>query len=58
MPSTPATRHILNAETLAHMKDLAVIVNVGRGDSIDTDALVAVLDAGKLVFSAGFRVQG
>jgi phosphoglycerate dehydrogenase-like enzyme len=25
-----------------------VIINVGRGDAIDTDALVAALDAGKL----------
>jgi phosphoglycerate dehydrogenase-like enzyme len=30
------------------MKDTAIVVNVGRGDAIDTEALVAALDAGKL----------
>jgi phosphoglycerate dehydrogenase-like enzyme len=30
------------------LKDTAVIINVDRGDAIDTDALVAALDAGKL----------
>ena len=48
LPSTPETHHILNASTIAHLKDTAVVVNVGRGDAIDTDALVASLDAGKL----------
>ncbi|EKM51281.1 uncharacterized protein PHACADRAFT_177935 [Phanerochaete carnosa HHB-10118-sp] len=48
LPSTLATRHILNAHTLAHVRSHAVIVNVGRGDAIDTDALVAVLDEGRL----------
>lgn len=48
LPSTPATRHILNATTLAHLKDTAVVVNVGRGDAVDTEALVAALDAGRL----------
>jgi phosphoglycerate dehydrogenase-like enzyme len=48
LPSTPATRHILNARTFAHLRPTAVVVNVGRGDTIDTDALVTALDTGKL----------
>lgn len=48
LPSTPATRHILNAHMLSYLKPTAVVVNVGRGDAIDTDALVAALDAGRL----------
>lgn len=48
LPSTPATQHILNAETIAHLKHTAIVVNVGRGDAIDTPALVAALDAEKL----------
>ena len=52
LPSTPATTHILNSTTLAHLKPSAVIVNVGRGNAIDTNALVAALDEGKLAGAA------
>ena len=48
VPSTPATKHLLSSTTLAHLKPSALVVNVGRGDLIDTDALVAALDAKKL----------
>ena len=48
VPSTTATRKILNATTIAHLKPSTVIVNVGRGDTIDTDALVAALDEGRI----------
>ncbi|KIP01538.1 hypothetical protein PHLGIDRAFT_349364 [Phlebiopsis gigantea 11061_1 CR5-6] len=52
LPSTPATRRILNQETLGWLKSSAVLVNVGRGDAIDTDALVQALDQGKLAGAA------
>lgn len=52
MPSTPATKHILNATTFTYLKPSAVIVNVGRGDAIDTDALVAALDEKRLAGAA------
>lgn len=41
LPGGDATRHILDAPALALLPDSALIVNVGRGQLIDTDALVA-----------------
>lgn len=43
LPSTPETIHILDERRLRLMKKGAVLVNVGRGSLIDTDALVRVL---------------
>jgi phosphoglycerate dehydrogenase-like enzyme len=48
VPLTDATRGMLNAESLAKLKDGAVIVNVARGEVIDQDALVAALKSGKV----------
>lgn len=47
-PLTPATHHLLDADALARMRPDAVLVNVGRGALVDTDALVAALTAGHL----------
>lgn len=47
-PSTEQTRKLLNAESLRRMKHGAVVVNLARGDLIDTPALVAALEAGRL----------
>lgn len=38
-----ATHHIIGAAQLAEMKPSSVVVNLGRGGLIDTDALVAAL---------------
>ncbi len=43
-PLLPQTRHMIGADTLAQMKDTAVLVNCSRGPIIDTDALVKALD--------------
>ncbi|OFO33695.1 hypothetical protein HMPREF3048_10160 [Corynebacterium sp. HMSC075D04] len=47
-PLTEETRHMVNAQRIEQMKDTAVVVNVGRGPLIDTDALTDALVNGKL----------
>jgi phosphoglycerate dehydrogenase-like enzyme len=46
-PSLPETRHMLNARTLALMKDEAILINTARGALIDEVALVAELSKGR-----------
>ena len=48
LPNSPATRKIINKETLALMKPSAILVNVGRGSAVDSDALAEALMNGKL----------
>jgi len=48
LPDTPATRNILNPDTLAMLPRGAVVLNPGRGTLIDDDALVAALDLGQV----------
>lgn len=47
-PLTPGTQGLVNAEFLAALPDGALIVNVARGKVVDTDALVAELQSGRL----------
>ena len=42
---TPETKHIINADFLAAMKDGAILINTSRGDLVDTDALRAAIPA-------------
>lgn len=53
--STPETRSIINAETLALLPEGAILVNSARGDLVDDDALIAALQSGRL-FAAGLDV--
>jgi D-3-phosphoglycerate dehydrogenase len=48
VPLTPQTRTIIDAHALGLMRDDAVLVNCARGSLVDLDALLAVLDAGRL----------
>ncbi len=54
-PSTPDTRHVINARTLAMLPDRAILVNTARGGLVDEAALIAALESGKL-FAAGLDV--
>jgi D-3-phosphoglycerate dehydrogenase len=47
-PLTDATRNLLNRERLAAMKAGALVINCGRGGTVDEDALLELLDAGHL----------
>lgn len=47
-PSTPQTKHLLGRHELGLMKDGAWIVNVSRGELIDTDALLETLRDGRI----------
>ena len=47
LPATRHTQHVMGAEQFALMKKASVFVNVGRGSAVDTDALVAALQAGR-----------
>jgi len=51
-PSTAQTRRMLNATTLKQLKRGAFLVNVSRGDIIDTNALVDALTNGQVAAAA------
>ena len=48
LPSTPETDDLMNAEVISHMKPSAFLVNCGRGNAVDEDALVAALREGRI----------
>lgn len=54
-PSTPTTRRFLNRDVLALAKREAIIVNIGRGDLVDDEALIACLREQR-IFAAGLDV--
>lgn len=49
MPLNDESRHLFDAKRLALMKDGALLVNVARGAVVDTDALVAELNSGRIL---------
>lgn len=55
VPLTEDTRHLVDADVIARMKDDAVIVNTARGPVVDEAALVTALREGRLG-GAGFDV--
>ena len=54
-PLTKETHHMVNADVLRAMKPNAVVVNVGRGPLVDTEALTQALQEGTIA-GAGLDV--
>lgn len=48
VPLLPQTHHLINAETLARMKQDAYLINTSRGGLIDTHALLEAIMSGRL----------
>lgn len=52
LPNHPSTASAMDAERFAQLKQGAVLVNVGRGSTVDEDALVEALESGRLAGAA------
>lgn len=48
VPSDATTRNMINAQTLADIKNGSILLNYSRGDVVDLDALRNSIDSGKL----------
>lgn len=55
LPDTPKTRRMLDERRLSLLKKEAILINVGRGAAVDTDALCRMLNEEKLA-GAGLDV--
>lgn len=51
LPATEQTYHLFDEALFGQMKDDVIFVNVGRGETVDTDALLDALDSGKILFA-------
>lgn len=52
LPGTPLTNNLITRQRLAAMKDDAFLINIGRGNCLDQQALVDALNEGKLAGAA------
>ncbi len=49
LPGGEATRHTMDQGRISHMKQGAILINVGRGNAIDTSALTEAVQAGRIM---------
>ena len=54
LPLTHESKHFINADRIKKMKDGATLINVARGAIVDTNALIAELNTGRI--TAGLDV--
>lgn len=47
-PLNNESRHMINAQTIAHMKPTVMLINTGRGALIDTSAIIDALKKGRI----------
>jgi phosphoglycerate dehydrogenase-like enzyme len=52
VPSTPQTKKMIGTEALSSMKPTAFLINIGRGDIVDEEALIHALKTGKIAGAA------
>jgi len=52
VPSTPQTKKMIGTEALFSMKPTAFLINIGRGDIVDEEALIHALKTGKIAGAA------
>lgn len=48
VPSTPTTKHMINADTIKLMKDGVKIINLARADLVCADDIKAAIESGKV----------
>ena len=48
LPGSASTRHMIGERELSLMKPTAYLVNTGRGEVVDEDALIRILREGKI----------
>lgn len=48
VPLTPETKSLVNADSIASMKDGVKIINCARGELVDNDAVIAATESGKI----------
>ncbi|MCR5686536.1 MAG: lactate dehydrogenase [Lachnospiraceae bacterium] len=52
VPALKENYHMIGEETIGRMKDGVIIVNCARGSLIDSEAMIAAIESGKIGFAA------